>query len=213
NKQVLVDALLSLNSYDWLVFTSGNGVTTFFDFFFKRFQDLRDIGGAKIAAVGPATAAKLHELHLQVDLMPEEFVGRKIAEAFAKHSSIENSKICLLRAENANRDLPDALEEMGAIVDDIGLYKTVAETEDFFDVAKNFLEHGADWITFTSGSTVEFFHARFDLQKLLKKFPQMKLASIGPETSKAISALGLKPALEAKEHTTDGLIAVLLKAI
>jgi uroporphyrinogen III methyltransferase/synthase len=213
NKQVLVDALLSLNSYDWLVFTSGNGVTTFFDFFFKRFQDLRDIGGAKIAAVGPATAAKLRELHLQVDLMPEEFVGRKIAEAFAKHSSIENSKICLLRAENANRDLPDALEEMGAIVDDIGLYKTVAETSDFFDVAKDFLEHGADWITFTSGSTVEFFHARFDLQKLLKKFPQMKLASIGPETSKAISALGLKPALEAKEHTTDGLIAVLLKAI
>jgi uroporphyrinogen III methyltransferase/synthase len=213
NKQGLVDALLTLNSYDWLVFTSGNGVTTFFDFFFKRFQDLRDIGGAKIAAVGPATAAKLRELHLQVDLMPEEFVGRKIAEAFAKHSSIENYKICLLRAENANRELPDALEEMGAIVDDIGLYKTVVETEDFFGVTKNFLEQGADWITFTSGSTVEFFHARFDLPKLLKKFSQLKLASIGPETSKAISALGLKPALEAREHTTDGLIAALLKAI
>jgi uroporphyrinogen III methyltransferase/synthase len=213
NKQKLVDALLTLNSYDWLVFTSGNGVTTFFDFFFKRFQDLRDIGGAKIAAVGPATAAKLRELHLQVDLMPEEFVGRKIAEAFAKHSSIENCKICLLRAENANRELPDALEEMGAIVDDIGLYKTVAETEDFFGVTKKFLEQGADWIMFTSGSTVEFFHARFDLPKLLKKFPQVKLAAIGPETSKTISALGLKPALEAREHTTEGLIAALLKAI
>ena len=65
-------------------------------------------------------------------------------------------------------------------------------------------------MTFTSGSTVEHFHARFDLPKLLKKFPQMKLASIGPETSKAIRALGLTPALEAKEHTTDGLIAELL---
>ena len=62
-------------------------------------------------------------------------------------------------------------------------------------------------------STVEHFHARFDLPKLLKKFPQMKLASIGPETSKAIRTLGLEPALEAKEHTTDGLIAALLKAI
>jgi uroporphyrinogen III methyltransferase/synthase len=213
NKQNVVDAILSLNSYDWLVFTSVNGVETFFHYFFTRFQDLRDIGGAKIAAVGPATAAKLRKLHLQVDLMPDEFVGRKIAEAFAKHSSIENSKICLLRAENANRDLPDALEEMGAIVDDIGLYKTVAETEDYFGAAENFLERGADWITFTSGSTVEFFHARFDLPKLLKKFPQIKLASIGPETSKAISVLGLKPSLEAKEHTTDGLIAALLKAI
>jgi uroporphyrinogen III methyltransferase/synthase len=212
NKQNLIDALLALNSYDWLVFTSVNGVATFFEFFFRRFHDLRDIGGAKIAAVGPATAAKLRALHLQVDLMPEEFVGRKIADAFTKHSSIENSKICLLRAENANRELPDALEEMGAIVDDIGLYQTVAETEDFFGAAENFLKHGADWVTFTSGSTVEFFHARFDLPKLLKNFPQMKLASIGPETSKAIRALKLEPALEAKEHTTDGLVAALVKA-
>jgi uroporphyrinogen III methyltransferase/synthase len=213
NKQAFIDALLSLNSYDWLVFTSVNGVATFFEFFFRRFHDMRDLGGAKIAAVGPATAAKLRKLHLQVDLMPEEFVGRKIAEAFAEHGSIENSKICLLRAENANRELPDALEEMGAIVDNIGLYKTVAEIEDFFGAAENFLSHGADWVTFTSGSTVEHFHARFDLPKLLKKFPQMKLASIGPETSKAISALDLKPALEAKEHTTDGLISELLRAV
>ncbi len=213
NKQNFIDALLALNSYDWLVFTSVNGVATFFEFFFRRFHDLRDLGGAKIAAVGPATAAKLRELHLQVDLVPDEFVGRKIAESFAEHGSIENSKICLLRAENANRELPDALEEMGAIVDDIGLYQTVAETADFFGAVENFLAHGADWITFTSGSTVEFFHARFDLPKLLKKFPQTKLASIGPETSKAISALGLKPALEAKEHTTDGLIAELLRAV
>jgi uroporphyrinogen III methyltransferase/synthase len=212
NKQNFIDALLALNSYDWLVFTSINGVATFFEYFFRRFHDLRDIGGAKIAAVGPATAAKLRELHLQVDLMPEAFIGRKIAEAFAEHGSIENSKICLLRAENANRDLPDALEEMGAIVDDIGLYKTVAETEDFFGAAENFLKHGADWLTFTSGSTVEFFHARFDLPKLLKKFPQMKIASIGPETSKAIRALKLAPALEAKEHTTDELLAALVKA-
>jgi uroporphyrinogen III methyltransferase / synthase len=213
NKHGVVDALLSLNSYDWLVFTSVNGVASFFGYFFRRFHDLRDLGGAKIAAVGPATAAKLRELHLQVDLMPDEFIGRKIAEAFMKHSSIENCKICLLRAENANRDLPDALQEMGAIVDDIGLYQTVAETEDFFGAAENFLEHGADWLTFTSSSIVEFFHARFDLPKLLKKFPQMKIASIGPETSKAIRALKLEPSLEAKEHTTDGLIVELLKAV
>ncbi len=211
NRSDVVDAMLALNSYDWLVFTSVNGVASFFEYFFRRFHDLRDLGGAKIAAVGPATAAKLRELHLQVDLMPKEAIGRKIAEEFEKHSSIENTKVCLLRAQNANRDLPDALEELGAIVDDIGLYKTVAETEDFFGAAADFLEHGADWITFTSGSTVEFFHARFDLPAQLKKFPQMKLASIGPETSKALAVLKLKPALEAKEHTTDGLIAAMLK--
>ncbi len=211
NKNDFIDALLSLNSYDWLVFTSPNGVSTFFDFFFKRFHDLRDLGGARIAAVGPGTAAKLRELHLQVDAMPKEFIGRKIAEAMAGDGSIENSKVCLLRAQNANADLPRALEEFGAIVDDIALYKTVAETDDYFGAARNFLEHGADWITFTSGTTVEYFHARFDLPRLMKKFPAMKIAVIGPETSRALRALKVEPAVEAKEHTPDGLIAGLLR--
>jgi uroporphyrinogen III methyltransferase/synthase len=209
----IVDALLGLNAYDWLVFTSVNGVTAFFDIFFRRFQDLRDIGGVRIAAVGPATAAKLRELHLQVDLTPDEFTAKKIAAAFEKFETIENLKMCLLRAEVATPDLPKALEELGAIVDDIAIYKTVAETEDPAGTWATLLESGADWITFTSGSTVEHFHARFDLPKLLKKFPQTKLASIGPETSKAIRTLGLEPALEAKEHTTEGLLAALLKAI
>jgi len=211
-RDAIIDCLLELNSYDWFIFTSANGVTAFFDLFFKRFQDLRDIGGARIAAVGPATAAKLRELHLQVDLQPEEFIGEKIAGAFKKYQDIDNVKMCLLRAEVANRDLPDALQEMGAIVDDIAIYKTVAETEDRTGAAARLLAEGADWVTFTSSSTVEHFHTRFDLPKLMKQYPQLKLASIGPETSKAITALGLKPALEAKEHTTDGLIAALLKA-
>ena len=212
DKQDVIDVMLGLNSYDWLVFTSANGVTAFFDLFFKRFQDLRDLGGARIAAVGPATAAKLRELHLQVDLMPEEALGVKVAKAFAENESVENLKMCLLRAGEANPDLPRELEKLGAIVDDIAIYQTVAETEDASDAGASLLDSGADWITFTSGSTVEHFHQRFDLPKLLKKFPQIKLASIGPETSKAIRVLGLVPALEAKEHTAEGLITELLRA-
>jgi uroporphyrinogen III methyltransferase/synthase len=212
NKQDLVDAMLALNSYDWLVFTSANGVAAFFELFFRHFHDLRDLGGAKIAAVGPVTAAKLREMHLQVDAMPDEFAGKKIAEGLARHSSIENCKVCLLRAENANGDLPQALEEMGAITDDISVYKTVAETESLPGVTEDFLERGADWLTFTSGSTVQFFHERFDLPKLMKRFPQMKIASIGPETSKTVRGLGLTPRIEAKEHTSAGLVAELRKA-
>jgi uroporphyrinogen III methyltransferase/synthase len=210
-RQYIVDALLELNSYNWLIFTSPNGVTAFFDLFFKRFNDLRDIGGVRIAAIGPATAAKLKELHLQVDFMPEEAVGSKIAEGLDKYESVENLKICLLRAEVAGPDLPKALAELGAIVDDIAVYKTVPETADLTGSAASLLESGADWITFTSASTVEHFHARFDLPKLLKQFPKTRLASIGPETSKAIKALELKPSLEAKEHTVDGLVNALLK--
>jgi len=210
-RDAIIDCLLELNSYDWFVFTSANGVTAFFDMFFKRFQDLREIGGARIAAVGPKTAAKLRELYLQVDLQPEDFTAAKVAAAFKKYQNIDNVKICLLRAEVASRELPEALQDEGAIVDDIAIYKTVAETEDRTGAGARLLAEGADWVTFTSSSTVEHFHTRFDLPKLLKQFPQLKLASIGPETTKAIAALGLKPALEPKEHTTDGLIAALLK--
>ena len=211
-KTELAEALIELNSYDWIVFTSPNGVEMFFESFFKAFEDLRDIGGVRIAAVGPATAAKLRELHLKVDLMPEEYVAAKIADAFAKHETIENLKFLLLRAEVATPELPKALEAMGAIVDDIACYKTVPETEDLNGAAVRFIEEGADWITFTSSSTVEHFHARFDLPALRQKFPGIKLASIGPETSKALAALGLKADVEAKPHTIEGLVAALGKS-
>ena len=211
DKMPIVDALLEINSYEWLIFTSANGVTAFFDMFFKRFQDLRDIGGARIAAVGPKTAEKLRELHLQVDLQPEEYVGKKIVAAFKKYQDIENVKMCLLRAEVANPELPQALMEEGAIVDEIPVYKTVADLEDPTGAAARMIEEGADWVTFTSSSTVEHFHARFDLPQLLKKHPQLKTASIGPETTKALIKLGLKPTFEAKEHTPDGLTEGLLK--
>jgi uroporphyrinogen III methyltransferase/synthase len=212
HRERVVEALLELNSYDWLVFTSPNGVSVFFDYFFRQFHDLRDIGGARIAAVGPATANKLKELHLQVDLMPDEAIGSEVAKEFAEYESIENLKICLLRAEVANPELPTALEALGAIVDDIGCYKTVAETEDRSGAAAKLQESGADWITFTSGSTVEHFHVRFDLPALMKRFPKTKLASIGPETSKVLKALGLIPAVQAKEHTMDGLVKSVLDA-
>jgi uroporphyrinogen III methyltransferase/synthase len=211
-REDLVDALLELNSYDWLVFTSPNGVSKFFEYFFKQFHDMRDLGGARIAAVGPATANKLKELHLQVDLMPDEALAASIAEAFAGFESIENLKICLLRAEVANTDLPLALEALGAIVDDVPCYKTEPETADPSGAGAKLLETGVDWITFTSGSTVRHFHARFDLPALVKKFPGIKLASIGPETSKSLVELGLQPAVEAKQHTIEGLVEALLAA-
>ena len=208
----VADALLELNSYDWLIFTSPNGVTAFFEIFFRAFQDMRDLGGARIAAVGPGTAARLKELHLQVDLMPEEALAMKVAAAFKKFETIENLKMCLLRAEVANPELPKALEALGAIVDDIAVYQTSPETEDLTNAGAKLLESGADWITFTSASTVENFQARFNLPALLQRFPQIKLATIGPETSKALAAIGLEPTLEAREHTADGLLGALLKA-
>ena len=213
NLEDLKDALIGLHEYDWIVFTSPNGVAAFFGYFFKGFQDLRDIGGVRVAAVGPATAAKIRELHLGVDVMPEEYVASKIVQALTSFESVENLRILLMRAEVANRDLPQQLEELGAIVDDVACYKTVPETEDSHGAGARLLESGADWITFTSGSTVEHFHARFDLPKLVEKFPRLRLASIGPETSKAVAALNLKPAVEARVHTMEGLVEALERSV
>jgi uroporphyrinogen-III synthase len=206
NPQMLADALLELNAYDWIIFTSANGVTSFFDIFFRAFDDMRDIGGVRIAAVGPATAARLKELHLKVDLMPDQYVAAKVADALAGYESVENLKILLLRAEVATPELPEKLEKMGAIVDDIAVYQTAPETTDPDGAGADLIGRGADWVTFTSASTVENFHARFNLPELMGRHPRLRLASIGAETSKAIGALGLKPHAEAKDHTVEGLV-------
>jgi uroporphyrinogen III methyltransferase/synthase len=211
-REPVVEALSGLGSYDWIVFTSANGVATFFDYFFRAFADLRDLGAVRIAAVGPATAARLAALHLKVDVTPKEALARNIVTALTAHESLENLRVLLPRAEVATPDLPRLLEEQGAIVDDIPFYRTAAETEDDTGGAATLAREGADWIAFSSASTVENFHARFDLPELRRRFPGLRLASIGPETSKALAQLALKPDVEARTHTTDGLIEGIGKA-
>ncbi|HMJ92108.1 MAG TPA: uroporphyrinogen-III C-methyltransferase [Candidatus Acidoferrum sp.] len=206
DKQSFVEALAAIGEYEWVIFTSPNGVAQFFEYFFKSFDDIRAIGGLRIAAVGPATAAKVAEYHLKVDLMPEEFVSSKIAAAFVKYQDIENVRMLLLRAQVANRELPESLEALGAILDDVAVYKTVPETEDPYGAAARLLAEGADWITFASASSVENFHARFNLSEFVKKFSRVRFASIGPETSKAINSLGLTAATEANPHTIEGMV-------
>jgi uroporphyrinogen III methyltransferase/synthase len=212
NKSALMDAMLGLGEYDWIVFTSPNGVDAFFGYFFKGFEDIRALGNLRIAAVGPATAAKLKELHLRVDAMPEEYITSKVTAAISEFESIENIRILLMRAEVANPELPGELEKLGAIVDDVACYKTVPETDDVNGAAERLLEAGADWVTFTSSSTVENFHARFDILKLKQQFPDMRLVSIGPETSRTLRKIGIEPDAEAREHTIPGLINAMREA-
>lgn len=213
NREGLRDALMGLNAYEWIIFTSPNGVARFFEYFFKGFEDLRDFGGARIAAVGPGTAAKLKELHLKVDVMPDEALGVQVAKALAAYQDIENVSMLLLRAEEANPDLPEALEAKGAIVDDVACYRTVPEIDDPTGDAADFQETGADWITFTSGSTVKFFHERFNLGRQLKARPGLKFLTIGPETTRVLEGLGCRATIEAPVHTTEGMIEALLKRL
>ncbi|MBT5708498.1 MAG: uroporphyrinogen-III synthase, partial [Verrucomicrobia bacterium] len=209
-REILIEAMAALGEYDWLVFTSPNGVTAFFDYFFRAFSDMRDLGNVRIAAVGPATAAKIVELHLKVDVMPKKYLASEVAAAIHAYENVENLKLMLARAEVANPELPDELIALGGIVDDVPVYETLVEDQDFNGSAARLVEEGADWITFTSSSTVEHFDARFDLAALCEKYPDLKFASIGPETSKALRALGKEPTIEASEHSIDGLVDILV---
>src|SRR6266404_1986936 len=188
------------HAYDWIVFTSPNGVTAFFDLFFKLYDDAREIGGVKIAAIGPATAQRVKDFHLRVDLQPDEFVAEAVVREFQKQGGVENLRILLARAEKARDVLPNQLSSMGAIVDEGFAYRTVAETRDDTGARRRLLEEGADLITFTSSSTVENFLA------LGLPWPKrMKVASIGPVTSKTARDHGLKVDVESRRHDIEGL--------
>ncbi len=117
----------------------------------------------------------------------------------------------LFRAQVANPELPRELESLGAIVDDIPVYQTVPETDDRNGAVARLEKEGADWITFTSSSTVEHFDARFGLVGTLEKHGTSVL-SIGPETTKALKKLGVEPAVEAQPHSIDGMVEALKAA-
>jgi uroporphyrinogen III methyltransferase/synthase len=194
------------HAYDWIVFTSPNGVTAFFELFYKLYDDAREIGGARIAAIGPATAQRLKEFHMHVDLQPEEFVAESLVREFRKAGGIENLRVLLARAEKARDLLPKELSALGAIVDEGFAYRTVPETRDDVGARRRLLEEGADLITFTSSSTVENFLA------LGLPWPaNMKVASIGPVTSKTAREHGLQVAIEARRHDIPGLVEAVRK--
>lgn len=194
------------HSYDWIVFTSPNGVDAFFDLFYKLYKDAREIGGAKIAAIGPATAQRIKDFRFSVDLQPDEYVAEAVVREFKKQGGVENLSILLARAEKARDVLPKELSAMGAIVD-VGIaYQTVPETRDDNGAQRRLAEEGADLITFTSSSTVENFMA------LGLPWPAgMKIASIGPVTSKTAQSLGLKVDVEARRHDIPGLVSAIQK--
>ena len=197
--QLVVDA----HTYDWLIFTSPNAVEYFFEAFYKIRSDAREIGGPRIAAIGPATSAKLAEYRMATDLMPEKHVAEGLADAFEQEiGSIENTTMLWVRAKGAREVLPERLTTAGVILDEAIAYQTVPETADPGGMKKRFQEKGADIITFTSGSCVEnFFDAGLEIPD------GTMIATIGPITTAALEENGYTVDAEAETHDIPGLIA------
>ena len=205
DKKGFAQMVADSHTYDWLVFTSPNGVEKFFDAFYATYQDARSLGGCRIAAIGPSTEAKIREYRFTVDLMPKKFVAEGLIEAFG-NESIEHLKILWVKAVETRDVLDHGLSALGAIVDSCLAYRTVPETEDPTGAAKLLREEGADMITFTSGSTVENFFA------MGIPWPEDCVgACIGPVTAKTLRDHGREPAVEAKEHSIPGLVEAILE--
>lgn len=201
NPMLFGELVQDCHTYDWIVFTSPNGVDAFFTMFYKLYNDARSIGGVRIACIGPGTADKVKQYHMAVDLMPDKYVAEALVKKFKDEENVENQTILWVKAEEAREVVISELTKQGAIVDEGIAYRTVPETEDNQPAITRMNEEGADIITFTSSSTVECF---FDLG--LKLPEGIKIASIGPVTSETLRKRGLRIDIEAKEFSIPGLV-------
>jgi len=186
--------LPDLASYDLLCLTSPNGVEQLF----AALGDARDLAGLTVAAIGPGTARALLAHGIKADIVPERSVAEALVEALI---DVPIQRALIARAEEARDVLPAALTERGAEVDLLALYRTVAEPLD--DRARA-AALGADYATFTSASSARFFH------EAAGTLDGPRLVSIGPVTSEQLRELGYEPAVEASDHTPDGLVAALI---
>ncbi|HMK64299.1 MAG TPA: uroporphyrinogen-III C-methyltransferase, partial [Thermodesulfobacteriota bacterium] len=198
-------ALRSLEGFDWIFFTSPNGVRFFFNRLEERGMDVRMLKGIRIGVIGPATAEALSRYHLRADLIPEKFQAEELLEALSE-IPLTAKKILIPRAAQARDILPEGLRRMGAEVSVVSAYQTLpAETEK--EALEQSLSQGEiDGLTFTSSSTVIQFLALFSRQKILSLLKNVTVACIGPITAKTARDNGLFVSVVAEEYTIPGLV-------
>lgn len=207
-RQDLLDAALQqLPKYDWVIFTSVNGVKHFFQRLIECKLDIRQMSKARIAAIGPKTGEALTEKGLLVEVLPEEYKAEALVESL--RPLVESGQEILLpRADIAREVLARELEQMGCHVTEVDAYDTRIETEDASEVANMLDEGGIHVITFTSSSTVRNFveairSVKDDYLSLLTK---SQIVCIGPITAKTARELGLQVDVIADNYTIDGLV-------
>ncbi len=196
-------AILTLHDYDWVVFTSANGVEVVWQRVLTLSRDARSFAGTRICAIGPATAAALEERGLHPDMTPEEYTSEGILQSLAE-AGIAGSRVLLLRADIAPMDLVEGLAGLGAEPRHVTAYHTVLPDEDVAAARKLLSDGVIDLITFTSSSTVTNLRAiAADDWNAVK---MATIACIGPRTAATARELGLTPQVVATQHTIPGLV-------
>ena len=211
DRRPLVQAARSAGAFDWVVFTSVNGVDSFFAALDEGGGDARGLAGCKVCAIGSTTADALRSRGIKADLVPPRFTSRALFEALRGATRLEGKRILLPTADIAPPYLPDELRQAGAEVVVVVAYRTLPGRPEAA-VFQAFRSANVDVVTFTSSSTARNFAAI--IREELGELPaDVAYASIGPETSRTASESGMDVAIEAVEHTVDGLVEAVVRQL
>ena len=200
----LDQAIDQLKSYDWIIFTSANGVNFFFERLRERGKDGYLPSSLKVCAIGPATAYQLRDRGIQVDYTPKEFIAEAILEGF-KQMAVKGRRILLARAKEARDVLPQGLRKMGAEVDVVVTYQTMKPKGGSRRLKKLLKDGVIDVITFTSSSTVNHFAELLKKEDLKKLLDGIAIACIGPITARTAKKCGMRVQIQPKQYTISGL--------
>ncbi|UCC48087.1 MAG: uroporphyrinogen-III synthase [Gemmatimonadota bacterium] len=201
DRRPLRRAVENLENYDWIVFTSANGVVRFF-------QELRAVRGAAVladnqyvAAIGPATAEALREHGVHPKVMPEEYVAEAVADALTAAADMAGCRVLLPRAAGARQVLTTQLCAAGAEVDEVVAYESKPDAEGIAALRASIERGELDVVTFTAASTVRHF-----VEEAGAELGRTRVAVIGPITAEAARALGVRVDIQARQYTAHGLV-------
>jgi uroporphyrinogen III methyltransferase/synthase len=209
--QVIDDAVIRISTYQWLIFTSVNGVKPFMDRLHAAGKDARALANLRLCAIGPRTAQELGNYGLTPDVVPAEFQAEGVIASLA-HVGIRGSRILIPRAEVAREILPEQLRELGATVDVIPVYRTIAPAVDVVSLTQQLHDGQVAVMTFTSSSTVRNFMELFDGPDVVRPLlTGVVVACIGPITANTAKEYGLTVTVMPEENTVPALAEAIVR--
>lgn len=213
DKHMLLDVLTELGTYDWIVFTSANGVRYFFEEFYRIYDDVRSLGLLRFAAVGETTAKAIAAHHIKIECQPKIATGAALADALIATGSLDHAKLLVITGNLNREELVTKLEAERAIVDQLQVYQTEKTDLAADPAAADFRARGADAILFASSSAVQSFVDQAAALKLAAEAKRPLAGSIGPQTSETMKMVGMPIDFEAKTPSLDALVDALVKKL
>jgi uroporphyrinogen III methyltransferase / synthase len=200
----LDQALVNLKQYDWILFSHQLGVQFFFERLRERFGDLRSLGNARLGAYGPLTGKAIQQWHLTPVAVAADHKTPLIMDAVLKHGPVRGQKFLVIRGDEAQENVPETLEQLGARVD-VARAFAVAPEQRYEPLLARLRDEGADWLVFASGLAIEHLDARLDLRDFLARFPATRLALASGTVEWALEARGLHATVVAQPNDAEDL--------